>query len=97
MAILSGVHVMPAPRIIDRLCANGMDDVRAVAGGTIPAHDADELRTPRGRVFGPGAATLGRRATWEICSTGPQLGDQRRSAADVSAIRSGMVTPDDVR
>jgi methylmalonyl-CoA mutase, C-terminal domain len=58
ISILSGAHMTLVPRILDGLRANGADDVLVVLGGTIPAEDAEELKT-RGvaAVFTPGAPT----------------------------------------
>ena len=58
ISVLSGAHMTLVPRILDRLRENGAEDVLVVVGGTIPAEDAEELRT-RGvaAVFTPGAPT----------------------------------------
>jgi len=55
ISILSGAHNVLVPRIIEELHTAGLDDVLLVAGGTIPAEDAQLLRD-RGvaAVFGPG-------------------------------------------
>ena len=59
ISILSGAHMTLVPRILDGLKENGADDVLVVVGGTIPADDAEELKSKHGvaEVFGPGAAT----------------------------------------
>jgi methylmalonyl-CoA mutase cobalamin-binding domain/chain len=58
ISILSGAHMTLVPRILDGLRENGAEDVLVVVGGTIPAEDADELKS-RGvaAVFTPGAPT----------------------------------------
>jgi methylmalonyl-CoA mutase C-terminal domain/subunit len=56
ISILSGAHMTLVPRILDGLKDNEADDVLVVVGGTIPAEDADELRTLGvAEVFTPGA------------------------------------------
>ncbi len=58
ISILSGAHMTLVPRIVDLLRERGADDVVVVVGGTIPADDAEELRSLGvAAVFGPGAAT----------------------------------------
>jgi methylmalonyl-CoA mutase C-terminal domain/subunit len=55
ISILSGAHNVLVPRIIEELRAAGLDDVLLVAGGTIPAEDAQLLRESGvSAVFGPG-------------------------------------------
>ena len=57
VSILSGAHGTVLPRLRALLDEAGLDDVLLVAGGTIPADDADDLRQ-RGvvdQVFTPGA------------------------------------------
>ena len=57
VSILSGAHGTVLPRLRALLDAAEMQDVLLVAGGTIPADDADDLRA-RGvvdQVFTPGA------------------------------------------
>ena len=57
VSILSGAHGTVLPRLRALLDEAGLDDVLLVAGGTIPADDADALRQ-RGvvdQVFTPGA------------------------------------------
>ena len=58
ISILSGAHMTLVPRILDGLRENGAEDVLVLVGGTIPAEDAEELRS-RGvaAVFTPGAPT----------------------------------------
>jgi methylmalonyl-CoA mutase cobalamin-binding domain/chain len=58
VSILSGAHMTLVPRILDGLRANEAEDVLVVVGGTIPAEDAEELKSLGvAAVFGPGAAT----------------------------------------
>jgi methylmalonyl-CoA mutase, C-terminal domain len=58
VSILSGAHMTLVPRILEGLRANEADDVLVVVGGTIPAEDAEELKSLGvAAVFGPGAAT----------------------------------------
>jgi methylmalonyl-CoA mutase C-terminal domain/subunit len=59
ISILSGAHMTLVPRIVELLKENDADDVLVLVGGTIPADDADELKSKHGvaEVFGPGAAT----------------------------------------
>jgi methylmalonyl-CoA mutase cobalamin-binding domain/chain len=58
VSILSGAHMTLVPRILEGLRANEAEDVLVVVGGTIPAEDAEELKSLGvAEVFGPGAAT----------------------------------------
>ncbi len=58
ISILSGAHMTLVPRILDLLRAREADDVLVVVGGTIPADDADELRSQGvAAIFTPGAPT----------------------------------------
>lgn len=58
LSILSGAHMTLIPKIIELLQEQDADDVLVVAGGTIPADDAAELkRLGLGEVFTPGAST----------------------------------------
>ena len=58
ISILSGAHMTLVPRILDGLRANGADDVLVVLGGTIPAEDAEELKSQGvAAVFTPGVPT----------------------------------------
>jgi methylmalonyl-CoA mutase, C-terminal domain len=58
ISILSGAHMTLVPRIIDGLREREADDVLVVVGGTIPADDADELRSLGvAAIFTPGAPT----------------------------------------
>ena len=58
ISILSGAHMTLVPRIVEGLRENGAEDVLVVLGGTIPAEDAEELRSKGvAAVFTPGAPT----------------------------------------
>jgi methylmalonyl-CoA mutase C-terminal domain/subunit len=58
VSILSGAHMTLVPRILEGLRANEAEDVLVVVGGTIPAEDAEELKSLGvAEVFGPGAPT----------------------------------------
>ena len=58
VSILSGAHMTLVPRILEGLRANDAEDVLVVVGGTIPAEDAEELKSLGvAEVFGPGAPT----------------------------------------
>ena len=43
LSVLSGAHVVLARRTIEALAANGLDDVKVVIGGVIPATDCATL------------------------------------------------------
>jgi len=58
ISILSGAHMTLVPRILELLRENGAEDVLVVLGGTIPAEDAEELKSQGvAAVFTPGAPT----------------------------------------
>ena len=58
ISILSGAHMTLVPRILDLLREREADDVLVVVGGTIPADDAEELRSQGvAAIFTPGAPT----------------------------------------
>jgi methylmalonyl-CoA mutase C-terminal domain/subunit len=58
VSILSGAHMTLVPRILEGLRANEAEDVLVVVGGTIPAEDAEQLKSLGvAEVFGPGAPT----------------------------------------
>ncbi len=58
ISILSGAHMTLVPRILELLRESEAEDVLVVVGGTIPAEDADELRSQGvAAVFTPGAPT----------------------------------------
>jgi methylmalonyl-CoA mutase C-terminal domain/subunit len=44
LSVLSGAHVGLARQVLEALAANGLDDVKVVMGGTIPASDCRALR-----------------------------------------------------
>lgn len=57
LSILSGAHTVLVPRILDRMKAEGMDDVRLILGGIIPDDDVEDLkRQGVAEVFQPGAS-----------------------------------------
>ncbi|MBN1285957.1 MAG: cobalamin B12-binding domain-containing protein [Anaerolineae bacterium] len=58
LSILSGAHMTLAPRVVELLHAQGMDDVLVLVGGIIPEPDIPLLHAAGvDQVFGPGAAT----------------------------------------
>ncbi|MCB0834605.1 MAG: cobalamin B12-binding domain-containing protein [Bacteroidetes bacterium] len=58
ISILSGSHMTLLPRIIDRMKAEGVDDVLLIGGGIIPEQDAADLEKAGVRkIFGPGTHT----------------------------------------
>ena len=58
ISILSGAHMTLVPKILEGLRENGAEDVLVVLGGTIPAEDAEELKSQGvAAVFTPGAPT----------------------------------------
>lgn len=60
LSILSGAHMTLVPRIMEKLKAQGVDDVVIVVGGTIPKEDIDELKQLGvAEVFTPGAPVQG--------------------------------------
>jgi len=44
LSILSGSHMPLAEEVLKRLAENGLADIPVVAGGIIPANDAEKLR-----------------------------------------------------
>jgi len=57
LSILSGAHTVLVPRILERMEAEGMDDVRLILGGIIPDDDVEQLkRQGVAEVFQPGAS-----------------------------------------
>ena len=58
VSILSGAHMTVFPRLRRLLRAEGLDDVLLLAGGTIPADDAETLLASGDvdRVFTPGTS-----------------------------------------
>jgi methylmalonyl-CoA mutase C-terminal domain/subunit len=60
LSILSGAHMTLVPRIMEKLKAQGVDDVVIVVGGTIPNEDIEELKQIGvAEVFTPGAPVQG--------------------------------------
>ncbi len=58
LSILSGAHMALAPRILELLHANGLDDVHVVIGGIIPDEDVPALKEMGiAAVYGPGTST----------------------------------------
>lgn len=58
LSILSGAHMALAPRILELLCANDMEDVKVFVGGIIPEEDIPTLKEMGvWEVFGPGSNT----------------------------------------
>jgi methylmalonyl-CoA mutase C-terminal domain/subunit len=58
LSVLSGAHLTLAPKVVDRLKENGLDDVLLVIGGIIPEEDIEPLRQIGVKgVFGPGTST----------------------------------------
>ncbi len=56
LSILSGAHMTLVPDVLERLAAEGADDVVVLAGGVIPEDDAQRLRElGAADVFTPGA------------------------------------------
>jgi methylmalonyl-CoA mutase C-terminal domain/subunit len=58
LSVLSGAHLILSQRILERLRAADAQDVAVVVGGTIPASDADALRTMGVRAVFPMGTTL---------------------------------------
>ena len=70
LSVLSGAHLGLARQVLDALRANGLDDVKVVMGGTIPASDCQALRQMGiDAVFPTGtsieAVVVGVNALWE--------------------------------
>jgi methylmalonyl-CoA mutase C-terminal domain/subunit len=58
LSILSGAHMTLAPKIVEQLKENEMDDVLVVIGGIIPEEDVVPLQQMGvDGVFGPGTTT----------------------------------------
>jgi methylmalonyl-CoA mutase, C-terminal domain len=56
LSILSGAHMTLVPRILELLAAEDADDVLVIVGGTIPADDAEDLRSMGvAAIYTPGA------------------------------------------
>ena len=58
LSILSGAHMTLCPRVVELMRKEGALDVMVLAGGTIPADDAAELKKHGiADIFGPGTST----------------------------------------
>ena len=58
LSILSGAHMVLAPRVLELLKANDQEDVKVFLGGIIPDEDIDELKKIGvSGVYGPGTST----------------------------------------
>ena len=58
LSILSGAHMILAPRILELLRANGQENVKIFIGGIIPDEDVPRLKKMGvAGVYGPGAST----------------------------------------
>ena len=58
LSILSGAHMALVPKILERLRAAGLPDVRVFVGGIIPDDDVPALKAMGvAGLFGPGANT----------------------------------------
>ena len=57
LSILSGAHMALAPRVLELLRANGLQDVRLFVGGIIPDEDVPALKAMGVTgIFGPGSS-----------------------------------------
>ncbi len=57
LSILSGAHMVLAPRILELLRANDLADVKVVIGGIIPDEDIQQLKTLGvAGAYGPGTS-----------------------------------------
>ena len=58
LSILSGAHMALAPKIMQEMQQNGLDDVVVLMGGIIPDEDVESLKKMGIKgVFGPGTPT----------------------------------------
>ncbi len=58
LSVLSGAHMTLAPKVVELLKKEGMDNVLLLIGGIIPDDDVDKLRALGFKgVFGPGTLT----------------------------------------
>ena len=58
LSVLSGAHMALAPRVVELLKKEGMDDVLLLIGGIIPDEDVEKLKALGFKgVFGPGTLT----------------------------------------
>lgn len=57
LSVLSGAHMALAPRILELLRANGMEDVKVIIGGIIPNEDVAPLaELGIDGIYGPGTS-----------------------------------------
>ena len=55
LSILSGSHMTHFPQVLERMKAEGLEDILLFGGGIIPEDDAQKLRDMGvGEIFGPG-------------------------------------------
>ncbi len=58
LSVLSGAHMALAPRVVELLKKEGMDNVLLLIGGIIPDEDVEKLKALGFKgVFGPGTLT----------------------------------------
>lgn len=58
LSILSGAHMALAPKIMQEIRENGMDEIVVLMGGIIPDEDVESLKGMGIKgVFGPGTST----------------------------------------
>ncbi len=58
LSILSGAHMTLVPRVVEALKKQGLQDVKVLVGGIIPADDIEPLKAAGVKgVFGPGSKT----------------------------------------
>src|SRR3990172_766082 len=55
ISLLSGAHLTLVPRLLERMKAEGLEQVPVIVGGTIPEEDVKALEAAGGaKIFGPG-------------------------------------------
>lgn len=58
LSVLSGAHMTLCPKVIERLYAQGQEDVLVLVGGIIPDEDVEQLKAMGVHgIFGPGASS----------------------------------------
>lgn len=58
LSVLSGAHMTLCPKVIERLYAQGQEDVLVLVGGIIPDEDVEQLKDMGVHgIFGPGASS----------------------------------------
>lgn len=58
LSVLSGAHMALCPKVIERLYAQGQEDVLVLVGGIIPDEDVEQLKAMGVHgIFGPGASS----------------------------------------